>query len=190
MKMFKRFLVILIVLVTAVFVIVRTNNEEHVVLKSETLLELNDSFIDKEVGVMIGEFSKTEMIEKINKNISSNLSEKGEVIVNSSLKHEVDPILVTSVILHESGCYSKCSGLVKACNNFGGHKGSPNCVGSYRKFNSVDEGLDLVIENISKSYIKVGLNTVEKMAQKYTGNKKPTGWINKVNWYYSKIKES
>jgi hypothetical protein len=65
-------------------------------------------------------------------------------------------------------------------------KGSPGCDGtSYKKFNTIDDGIKAFIDNLSTNYYKKGLNTVEKINTKYASS---SSWSQKVNMYVNKIK--
>lgn len=128
---------------------------------------------------------KEVIIKKINRYLNSTLKNKGEFIVNYSILKKVDPYLVTAIILQETGCYYNCSYLVKHCNNVGGNKGTPSCNnGSYRKFNSIEQGLKFSINKIS-SYYNRGLTTPKKINPYYATDKT---WYKKVNNYMKKLK--
>ena len=56
--------------------------------------------------------------------------------------------------MHETGCTWGCSKLVKECNNVGGQKGTPSCNGgSYKAYNTLDEGIIGFLDNIYYNYI-------------------------------------
>jgi len=131
--------------------------------------------------------TKQELIDQINKSLTSDLSNKGEVIVNYSLEYGVDPYLATAIILHETGCRWGCSTLVKKCNNVAGQVAKPNCNGtSYKKYDTLDEGIKGAIYNIYINYVKYGLLTAEQMNSKYAEDPK---WATKVNKYINEIKQ-
>ena len=130
-----------------------------------------------------------ELGDKLNRNLGSDiLAGKGLFIATECINKGVDPYVATAIILHETGCKSRCSSLARYCNNFGGQKGSPGCNGgSYKAFNSIEEGLVGFVNNLSKNYYSMGLNTVEKIGPKYAeGNT----WVGKINWFVNKIRES
>ena len=90
----------------------------------------------------------------------------------------VDPYLAASVILHETGCQWTCSYLARKCNNFGGNKGTPGCNGgSYRKFSTLEEGLNFAINKLD-SYYKKGYTTPEEINTSYAASKT---WASKIN---------
>ena len=130
-----------------------------------------------------------ELGDKLNRNLGSDiLAGKGLFIATECINKGVDPYVATAIILHETGCKSRCSSLARYCNNFGGQKGSPGCNGgSYKAFNSIEEGLEGFVNNLSRNYYSMGLNTVEKIGPKYAeGNT----WVGKINWFVNKIRES
>lgn len=130
--------------------------------------------------------TKQELIEQINKSLKSDLSNKGELIVNTCLEYGVDPYLATAIMLHETGCKWGCSGLVKKCNNVAGQKGKPSCNGgSYKRYDTLDEGIEGAIYNIYIKFTKYGLDTAEKMNPKYAED---PAWASKVNKYIKEIK--
>lgn len=132
--------------------------------------------------------STNEIGRKINTLLGkSTLAGKGTVFAKKSLELGLDPYLATAVMLHETGCAWKCSNLVRTKYNLGGLKGSN---GSYRKFNSLDEGIEGYLNILYNNYYSKGLTTPEKMARKYTGQKNPSAWISKVNSYITKLKKA
>ena len=58
--------------------------------------------------------------------------------------------------------------------------------GSYRKFDTLEEGITKFIENIAKNYYAYGLTTPEAMNHKYAESKT---WATKVNNYINEIKK-
>lgn len=132
-----------------------------------------------------------ELGEKLNRSLGEDvIAGKGELIASECLNRGVDPYLATAVILHETGCASSngCSNIAKTCNNFGGQKGSPSCNGkSFKQYDSVDEGLVGMIDNLARNYYEKGLNTPETIGPKYCeGNE----WAGKINWFIEKIRNS
>ncbi len=127
--------------------------------------------------------------DKLDKNLKSTLSGYGYTIASYAIEYDVDPYLAVAIILHETGCNSgSCSGLVKKCNNVGGMKGGPNCGnGSYKKFSSLEKGIESFMKNLSNNYIKKGLKTPEAINKKYAAS---TTWAGKIKYYMNKIKKN
>lgn len=129
-----------------------------------------------------------ELTNKLNKSLTSTLSNTGHLFAKYSIKYGVDPYLAVAIALHETGCKWGCSNLVKQCNNVGGQKGSPGCGGgTYKSFSSLEAGIHGFIYNIYNNYYKYGLNTPELMNRKYAASKT---WSTKVKAYMTSIKNS
>ena len=126
-----------------------------------------------------------ELIDKLNRNLSSDLSNMGYAYANYSIELGVDPYLAVAISMHETGCIWNCSYLAKACHNVGGQKGS-GC-GEYAAFDSMEDGIYSFIANIKRNYVDYGLMTADEMNPKYAED--PT-WSMKVNKYIEKIKNS
>lgn len=128
-----------------------------------------------------------ELAAKLDRYLKSNLSGMGMVYATKSLELGVDPYLAVAISMHETGCKWGCSKLTRECNNVGGMKGRPNCGnGSYRKFDTLEEGITKFIENIAYNYYAYGLTTPEAMNHKYAESKT---WATKVNNYINEIKK-
>lgn len=130
-----------------------------------------------------------ELGAKIDRNLGDGyIAGKGELIASYCIEKGVDPYIATAIILHETGCRAKCSKLVQQCNNVGGQKGYPTCgSGSYKSFETLDDGIRGFVNNLYKNYYAYGLTTVDQIAPKYAeGNT----WAGKINWYVNAIKNS
>ena len=130
-----------------------------------------------------------ELGEKLNRHLGDDyIAGKGPLIAQLCLETGVDPYIAVSIILHETGCGTKCSNLARYCNNVGGQKGSPGCNGgSFKKFDTLDDGIRGFINNLSKNYFSQGRTTVETIAPKYCeGNT----WAGKINYFVNKIRNN
>lgn len=157
------------------------NQEENLCLEQkENTLEDKDNELEPIVyeGKTLNELS-----ELLNKSLSSTISGKGYLIASYALEKNVDPVMATAIILHETGCKWGCSSLVINCNNVGGQKGQ-GC-GSYSYFNTLDEGIMRFIDNLSNNYINYGLTTPEAINPKYAED---PNWARNVNKYIENIK--
>lgn len=152
---------------------VEENIQEDVVEKVPERIEVYDGL------------TLEELTDKLNRNLSSDLSNMGYAYANYSLELGVDPYLAVAISMHETGCTWNCSYLAKTCHNVGGQKGS-GC-GEYALFNSIEEGIYAFIANIKRNYVDYGLMTADEMNPKYAED--PT-WSMKVNKYIEKIKNS
>ena len=181
------------------------------ILKSDTA-EINHSYLDNQIEISITNFDNeyneyqdylkqleyekkhtfngekdTEIARKINKYFNSTLKGKGEFLVNYSLEVGLDPYLAAAVMLQETGCYWTCSKLTRSCNNVGGQKGKPSCNGgSYRKFDTLEEGLKFTINKLA-GYYKRGLKTPAQINPHYAMTKT---WAPRVQKYIDKLKSA
>ena len=161
----------------------KDNEDEKINLK-EVEMEVVPASIER-VEVYEG-MTIEELSNQINKSLKGYIANKGDLIARHSLDTGVDPFVATAIMLHETGCNGKCSVLATQCNNVGGQKGYPRCGnGSFKRYDTLDDGIRGVINNLSKNYYGIGLNTVEKIAPKYAeGNT----WAGKINYYVNKIR--
>lgn len=171
-----------------------TSNEELVYInelyKPSTYEEtLVDSKItntkEPEKIIVYDNMTIEELTDKLNNILSSNLSGMGQYYAKYSIELGVDPYLAVAISMHETGCTWNCSYLARECNNVGGQKGS-GC-GSYRKYDTLEEGIYGFISNIKRNYVDYGLLTSEQMNPKYAEDPM---WSSKVNKYIEKIKYS
>ncbi len=137
-------------------------------------------------GDLITKMTVKEIGMQLNKHLGTDLlMNKGELIASYAISLQVDPFIVAAIMLHETGCGSRCSGLVRACNNVAGQKGSPACGGSYKGYASIDDGIKGAIDNLYRNYYAKGYNTVEKIGPKYAES---NTWVSKINSYVAKLK--
>lgn len=126
-----------------------------------------------------------ELTDKLNRILSSDLSNMGEYFATYSVELGVDPYLAVAIAMHETGCTWSCSYLAKTCNNVGGQKGD-GC-GAYKAYDTLEDGIYGFILNIKNNYVDYGLYTAEEMNPKYAEDPE---WSYKVNKYIEKIKNS
>lgn len=128
----------------------------------------------------------SELTQKLDRNLNSTLSGYGYLFASYSLALGLDPYLALAITLQETGCKWNCSTLVKQCNNVGGMKGSPGCNGgSYKAFNTLEEGIKSYLDNLYYNYYSIGLTTPELINPKYAES---TEWSKNVNNYILQIK--
>lgn len=129
-----------------------------------------------------------QLTEKLNKNLKSTLTNTGHYFANYYLETGLDPYLAVAIVLQETGCKWTCSKLVRNCNNIGGMKGSPKCNGgSYRKYDTLEEGINGYLNMLYKNYYSKGLTTPELINPKYASS---SSWSVNVNSYINTIKAS
>lgn len=178
-------------IVMSLFSLLFKENVNHDYLDNQ--ININISYFKSEYNEYQEELKKiyfngeesSEIVKKIDRYLKGTLKGKGEYIVDECLSVGLDPYLFTSVMLQETGCYWGCSYLTRVCNNVAGNKGKPGCNGgSYRKFNTIDEGIDFAIKKLN-SYYKKGLKTAKEINPYYAEDKT---WYVKVNNYMKKLK--
>lgn len=128
-----------------------------------------------------------ELAAKLNRNLGTDIvAGKGALIATECINKGVDPYVAVAILLHETGCKSRCSTLARRCNNFGGQKGGPSCNGgSYKAYSSIDAGLVGFIDNLYRNYYSRGLTTIETIGPRYAES--PT-WRSKITWYVGQIR--
>ncbi|MDD3452966.1 MAG: glucosaminidase domain-containing protein [Bacilli bacterium] len=164
--------------------------EDKVVEETNNQTEEPKEVVVEEVivePIVYDNMTLNELTDKLNRSLNSTLSNTGYLFASKSLELGLDPYLAVSIVLHETGCTWECSNLVNACNNVGGIKGSPGCNGgSYKAFNTLEEGINSYLENLYNNYYKVGLTTPEAINSKYAES---TTWADKINYYINYIKQ-
>lgn len=133
--------------------------------------------------VIFDGLTKTELIDKLNKNLYDTLADTGIYFANYAAETGLDPYLAISIVNLETGCKWGCSSLVKNNYNIGGLRGN----GSWLKFSSLEEGIARFLDTLYNGYWALGLTTPEAMNPKYATS---TEWAKKVNVYYETIRAS
>ena len=128
-----------------------------------------------------------ELAAKLNRNLGNDvIAGKGLLIATQCIQKGVDPYVAVAIMLHETGCGSRCSALTRQCNNVGGQKGAPGCNGgSYKAFPTLDEGIVGFIDNLYRNYYSKGLTTIDTIAPRYAAS---PAWPGKIHWYVNKIR--
>ena len=128
----------------------------------------------------------TELTNKLNRSLTSYLTNTGYFFAKYTKGTGMDPYLSVAIVLHETGCKWKCSTLTRECNNIGGLKGGNSCNGSsYRKYDTLEEGIEGYLNTIYYNYYKNGFVTPEAMASSYAAS---SSWPSKVRSYMNEIK--
>lgn len=124
-----------------------------------------------------------ELSTKLNKYLKNKgvLANYGDFIATQSLAYGVDPYVAVAIMMHETGCNSQCSRLVRNKNNVGGMRGRSG----WQSFATLEDGINGFLSNLSRNYYKKGLDTPEKMANKYAGGS--TSWAGKIRNYMAVI---
>ena len=132
--------------------------------------------------------TESELTTKLNKNLNNILDNTGFYFSAYTKKTGLDPYLAVAIILQETGCKWKCSSITTNCNNVGGIKGTPSCNGGpYKRYETIEEGINSYLDIINNNYYCKGLNTPELMNPKYASSNE---WSIAVNKYINTIRES
>lgn len=179
----------LLIILSGVMIKVNDKNKEN-----EVIANLDENIITTEEvttttrKVIWDDLTVEELTLKLNKNLYSDLEGTGEHFARYSEETGLDPYLAVAIVNLETGCKWGCSSLARSCNNIGGIKGSPSCNGgSYKRFDTLEEGIKSYLDLVYYNYYSVGLDTAEKMNPKYAES---TSWAFKVNNYYNDIKNT
>lgn len=128
----------------------------------------------------------TELTNQLNKSLKGYMVNTGYFFAKYTKDTGLDPYLAVSIVLLETGCKWTCSTYTRECNNIGGLKGSPSCNGtSYRKYDTLGEGIEGYLNIIYKNYYLQGLTTPELMNPKYAAS---STWATKVRTYMNEVK--
>ena len=173
-------------------------NKKNKIVIADTLMDpatINEEMVSdeiittpeiKEEKIIVYEnMTYEELVDKLNRTLSSDLTGMGYAYATYSLELGVDPYLAVAISMHETGCTWNCSYLLKACNNVGGQKGE-GC-GEYKAYDTLEEGIYGFISNIKNKYVDYGLLTAEQMNPKYAEDPM---WASKVNKYIEKIRNN
>lgn len=173
-------------------------NKKNKIVLADTLMDpatINEEMVSdeiittpeiKEEKIIVYEnMTYEELVDKLNRTLSSDLTGMGYAYATYSLELGVDPYLAVAISMHETGCTWNCSYLLKACNNVGGQKGE-GC-GEYKAYDTLEEGIYGFILNIKNKYVDYGLLTAEQMNPRYAEDPM---WASKVNKYIEKIRNN
>ena len=164
------------------------NKNENIVVEREVVASAK---IKEDPVLVYDNLTIEELSSKLNRVMKSQLEGKGELFASYAIEMGVDPYIALAIVFQETGCYyGYCSQLVVDCNNIGGMKGgsSNKCYGgSYSKFDTIDDGIKIFIDNLSYGYFSQGLTTPELMNKKYAED---PYWASRVNNYVNIIKNS
>lgn len=181
----------LLIILSGVMIKVNDKNKELVVIASldENIITTEEVITTTTTRKVIwDDLTVEELTLKLNKNLYSDLEGTGEHFAKYTEATGLDPYLAVAIVNLETGCKWGCSTLARSCNNIGGIKGSPSCNGgSYKRFDTLEEGIKSYLDLVYYNYYSVGLDTAEKMNPKYAES---TSWAFKVNNYYNDIKNT
>lgn len=186
------FICLLLLITLSTMLIKDKQNEKNdellanIEITSETTITTTTETTTKKI--VWDNLTEEELIIKLNKNLYSTLSNTGLHFAKYTSETGLDPYLAISIVNLETGCKWGCSYLARTCNNIGGIKGSPSCNGSsYRRYDTLEEGIKSYLDLIYYNYYSIGLDDPYKMNSKYAES---STWAEKVNNYYQEVKET
>lgn len=149
-------------------------------------------------GVDREQFSQDKVISAIKNNLGGAFQGKSNFIYHTSKKNNVNPMLVSAIIKHETH-----NGTSQVCiigNNPGGliwYDGCPyKKYGIFIHYPSLDKGIEDMVRQLKTFYIDKGLTTIEKIQKVYCpegASNDPTNlnvhWLPNVTKTYLKILE-
>lgn len=161
------------------------NKKDEIEQKTETSVEQEVAVVEAD-PIVYDNMTLQQLSEKLDRSLNSTIAGKGYLFASRSIELGIDPYLAVAIVLQETGCKWQCSTLVQQCNNVGGQKGGPTCgSGSYKQFDTLDDGINGFLENLYYNYYAQGLNTPELMNSKYAAS---TTWASKIYSYMEEIK--
>ncbi len=164
----------------------KTNLQNNPLMEDlDVMLKTNLSY-EGEDAVKIG--------HKIDNFLKEKMEGKGEVISKYAINSKLDPYLVASMIIEESGCDSECSVLVTKCNNVAKLRYNENnlteksCFGGiYQKFDSVESSIRSYVRYVKENFYDKDLTTLNDIYKEY---KKDVRWLYRVNQKMDNIEKS
>ena len=119
---------------------------------------------------------------------------KGEVISKYAINSKLNPYLVASMVIEESGCDSECSVLVNKCNNVGKLYYNENnltekaCFGGYyQQFDSIESSIRSYVRYVRENFYDKELTNLNDIYKEY---KKDVRWLYRVSQRMDNIKKS
>ena len=111
--------------------------------------------------------------DQLNSHLGGVLSGQGQAFVDAANRYGIDPVLLASISMFETG--NGTSHMVQTKNNPAGIWDGK--AGAYRSFSSLEDGLNFTARNLKNNYIDQGLTTPETIGPKYA----PPGASNDPN---------
>ena len=163
----------------------KNNNNPNIIDDLDVLLNADLTYEGENADIIA---------KKIDQNLKDEMQGYGTLISKYAISNDVNPYLITSMIIETTNCDLKCSVLVKQCNNVYEalyNKDSINqtsCFGgNYQKFNSLDDSIKSFIKFVKTNFYDKDLKTANSIASSYN---KDVRWIFVVNQNINKIKNS
>lgn len=191
MKFNKRKITVISSIITVILILTVTiiynsgTKKENLNINENNNLESPNEIKEK---IVWDGLTMQQLTEKLDKTLTSNLEGYGYAFAEKSIELGLDPYLAVAITMHETGCKWGCSYLLRKCNNVAGIKGTPGCNGgSYKAFDSLEDGINYFITMLYNNYYSKGLTTPEQINTRYAEDKT---WYIKVNKYIEDIKKA
>ncbi len=179
-------LVVLLALLAVSITYLKLSTSTMTTIENKKVLCDNKAEYEEVEQIVYDGMTMNQLAEKLDKSLNSAVKGKGYLFAEYSLEVGVDPYLAVAIMLHETGCKWNCSYLAVKCNNYGGQKGSPSCNGgSYKAYETQEEGIKGYITNLYNNYISKGLVTTKQINKKYASN---PNWYKSIDKYINEIK--
>lgn len=172
----------------------------NIVIKTKTRTTLNNNVIIDDIDVMLENNLSYENIDavtignKINNYLKADLSGYGELIAKYSIVNNVNPYLISAMIIEFANCENECSVLVSKCHNVGKMYYNKDSItekacfgGYYQSFDTIDESIKSYIKYIKSNFYEKELTTPGTIYNSYG---KDVRWAYRVNKYMEDIKNS
>lgn len=158
---------------------------EEIIDSFDIPYEVAPVFVD-DGSIIYDGMTMTELTDKLNKSLNSYLKNTGYFFAKYTRNTGLDPYLSVAIVLLETGCKWTCSSLTVKCNNIGGLKGGPSCNGgSYKRYDTLEEGINGYLSIIYNNYYLKGMTDPYSMASTYASS---NVWAEKVTTYINEIK--
>lgn len=126
--------------------------------------------------------------DNLNQMLEGKLRGTGDIFVRAGKHYNIDPTLLASIAIHETG--NGKSRAANEKNNVAGMMGA----GGLKSYATVEDSIMDMARNLSKNYLNKGLTTIAQIGAKYApvgASNDPTGlnnhWVNGVSKYMNKL---
>lgn len=165
-------------------------DKEHLSRQLTSRGEVNRTVTEK-IAEDKEEFKRDKVIQAIANNLKGAFNEKASFIYDTSKKNNVNPMLMTAIMLHETG-----NGSSVMCVNNNNPGGISTNTGGFMHYPTLEKGIEAMIKLIKRYYIDEGLTDIQSIGNKYcplSDSRDTQGlnkyWVPMVTRNYIKILE-
>jgi hypothetical protein len=112
-----------------------------------------------------GPGSSTVTGQQLDRHLRGRFAGQGDAIVRAAQRHGVDPRLLASIAIHETG--NGNSRGVRNNNNPGGLMDPRTGMRTQQRFPTLEAGFDAMARNLRRNYLDRGLTTIPQIGRKY-----------------------